>query len=128
MKPGKTESIAELVDIYPTICELMGIDTPKHVQGKSLVPILKDHNAKVKDVALSFLRGGTSLRNDGWAYNYYNDNTAELYDMKNDPEQFHNLADNPEYKDIRNVMHKQLQGLLNDAGLKESSSGKKRKV
>lgn len=68
LKPGRTNSIVELVDIYPTVCELMGIDIPAHVQGKSLVPILKDHNAKVKNVALSFVRDGTSLRKDGWAY------------------------------------------------------------
>jgi arylsulfatase A-like enzyme len=76
------------------------------------VPVLKDHNAKVKDAALSFIRGGTSLRKDGWAYNYYNDKTAELYDMNKDPEQFHNLADNPQYKNIRNAIHKQLETTL----------------
>ena len=115
LKPGRTDSIAELVDIYPTVCQLMGIDVPAHVQGKSLVPVLKDHNAKVKDAALSFIRGGTSLRKDGWAYNYYNDKTAELYDMKNDSEQFYNLADNPQYKNIRNAIHKQLETTLKKA-------------
>ena len=112
IKPGRTESIVELVDIYPTVCELMDIDVPEHVQGKSLVPILKDHSAAVKDAALSFVRNGTSLRKDGWAYNHYDDNTAELYDMKKDPAQFHNLAEKPEYKDVRKEMHKQLQATL----------------
>ena len=112
MKPSKTDSIAELVDIYPTVCELMGMDIPAQAQGKSLVPILEDPNAKVKDAALSFAGKGTSLRTDGWAYNYYNDKTAELYDMKKDPQQFHNLADNPEYKDVRKEMHNLLKAKI----------------
>lgn len=118
LRPGRTDSIAELVDIYPTVCELMGVDIPEHVQGKSLLPVIKDSDAKVKDVALSFLRGGTSLRKDGWVFNYYNDSTAELYDMKKDPAQFHNLADNPEYKDVRKQMHKQLNTMMKNASIR----------
>src|SRR5699024_533566 len=38
---GHTKSLAELLDIYPTLCELAGIPLPKHLQGESLVPLLK---------------------------------------------------------------------------------------
>ena len=74
--------------------------------------------SRSKNAALSFVPDGTSLRNDGWVYVYYNDKTAELYDMKKDPEQFHNQANNPEYKDIRKEMHKQLQATLITADLR----------
>ncbi len=51
---GKTsESLAELVDVYPTLCDLSGIQKPGHLQGKSLVPILENPKAIVKHVAMS---------------------------------------------------------------------------
>ena len=96
---GKTDAIVELVDIYPTLCELAGLPIPEAVQGTSLVPILRDRNASVKAGALSFNRGA-SLREKDWAYMRYTDGTEELYDMKKDPRQFVNQAKNPEYSAI----------------------------
>lgn len=127
IKPGRTNSIVELVDIYPTVCELMGVGIPKHVQGKSLMPVIKDNKTLVKDAALSFIGGGTSLRKKGWAYNYYKDGTAELYDMRKDPAQFYNLAEKPEYKEVRKELHGQLKEILDDAGLKASPDSTKGK-
>ena len=51
---GKTsKSLAEFVDIYPTLCELAGVEKPAHLQGLSLTPILKNPKAVVNQVALS---------------------------------------------------------------------------
>lgn len=58
------------------------------------------------------------LVSGGFTVLYYNDKTVELYDMKKDSDQFHNLAEKPEYKDIRNYMHTQLQATLINAGLR----------
>ncbi|MBD1424191.1 sulfatase [Sphingobacterium arenae] len=49
----KSPSVVELLDIYPTLCELTGIQAPDHLQGKSLVPILNDPGTRVKEVAMS---------------------------------------------------------------------------
>ncbi len=95
MKTGRSKSIVELVDMYPTLSELAGLKTPAEVQGTSLVPVLKDPQATVKAGALSFNKG-YSLRTDDWHYMRYNDKTQELYDMTKDPQQFHNLAGNSE--------------------------------
>ncbi|MFP6873296.1 MAG: sulfatase [Verrucomicrobiales bacterium] len=91
MAAGRTQSITELVDLFPTLCELTGLRVPESVQGTSLVPVLKDHAAEVKDSALSFSRG-TSLRLRDWAYMRYSDGSEELYDMVRDSGQFSNLA------------------------------------
>ena len=45
--PAQNSSIVELVDIFPTACELIGLPIPKSVQGKSLVPILTKSKIKL---------------------------------------------------------------------------------
>jgi iduronate 2-sulfatase len=49
----KSEALVELLDMYPTLCDLAGVPAPKHIEGKSLVPILDNPKASVKDFALS---------------------------------------------------------------------------
>lgn len=96
-KPGRTRSIAELVDLYPTLAALTGLDVPESVQGTSLVPVLNSASESVKDGALSFARGGHSWRTPGWGYMRYGDGSEELYDMQRDPDQITNLAGDPRY-------------------------------
>ncbi|MCA9129257.1 MAG: sulfatase [Planctomycetales bacterium] len=92
MKSGRSNSLVELVDIFPTLSQLAGLDIPSSVQGESLVPILQDPEAKVKECAFSFDQG-VAIRTQRWHYLQYNDGTHELYDMQEDPHQFTNLAD-----------------------------------
>lgn len=92
MKPGRTDAIAELVDIYPTVCEALKLPVPETVQGKSLLPVLKDPAASVRDAALSIEGKHHALRSTRWAYMRYADGSEELYDMDKDPGQFTNLA------------------------------------
>ena len=94
MSPGRSKSIVELMDLYPTLCELAGLQIPQRVQGKSLLPVLQDPKKSIRDAALS-LDAGFGLRGERWAYMQYRDGSEELYDMKEDPTQFHNLAIDP---------------------------------
>jgi len=50
---GECKAMVELIDLYPTLCELCGLELPKHLQGKSLVPVLEDQSAKHRDYAYS---------------------------------------------------------------------------
>jgi len=64
-KPGSTGQMAETVDIYPTLAELAGLpkpDGPQPIDGLSLVPVLKDPAARLRDhVYHCFPRGGDRL-------------------------------------------------------------------
>jgi arylsulfatase A-like enzyme len=83
----------DFMSIYPTLCELAGIDTPSHVEGKSLVPLLKDPKAKWNGVAVT-THGymNHSVRNEHWRYIRYKDGSEELYDHRKDPYEWKNLA------------------------------------
>ncbi len=117
---GRTTSIVELVDMYPTLAELAGLNVPADLHGKSLVPILKDHAASVKPGALSFNKG-YSLRVSDWHYMRYNDQSAELYDMNRDPHEFTNLAKNPEYAAVLHQMNNALDARLKAAQMDQPS-------
>ena len=108
-KPGISNSIVELVDLFPTACEMVGVQIPSSVQGSSLLPILKNPKKQVKNSALSFIPKGTSMRTEKWAYMKYKDGAEELYDMKNDPKQFKNLVLNNHYSPVLNRLRNQFK-------------------
>ncbi len=90
---GRTMSLVELMDVYPTVCDLLGVDVPETVQGHSLRPVLLDSKARVRDATFSLDgKKGQSIRTDQWAYIRYKDGSEELYDMEADPGQFTNLV------------------------------------
>ncbi len=99
--PGDTHALAELVDIYPTVLELVGLPVPAAVLGRSLAPVLADPDATVRDEALTVgHRQESAIRGHEWAYMRYRDGSEQLYDMVNDPGQFTNLASNPDYASV----------------------------
>ena len=53
IKAGKTSSLTEFVDVFPTICDLAGISIPKNLDGKSLKPLMVKNKASVKDFSIS---------------------------------------------------------------------------
>jgi iduronate 2-sulfatase len=110
-KAGRTQSIVELVDLFPTLAELAGLPVPASLDGKSLLPVLRDHQATVKAAALSF-NNGFSLRTPNWHYMRYRDKTAELYDMRSDPNEFTNLANRSTHRAERERLDNLLQETL----------------
>ena len=53
IKPGKTSSLTEFVDVFPTICDLAGVAIPENLDGKSLKPLMLKNTASVKDFSIS---------------------------------------------------------------------------
>jgi iduronate 2-sulfatase len=53
MAPSRTTSPTEFIDVFPTICELAKVPVPAQLDGKSLVPVMKNPAVKVKDFSVS---------------------------------------------------------------------------
>ena len=127
IKPDRTSSIVQLVDLFPTLCELTGAPIPKSVQGTSLVPVLNDPNKILNEAAFSYDGTHVSLRTDRWSYMRYFEGTEELYNMQADPNQFTNLASHPAHVKILAELGERLtewQTLTND-GSGRGKRGKK---
>ncbi len=125
-KGRRSESMVELVDLYPTICDLMSVATPDACQGKSLLPVLTDPSASVRDASITIDGKKQArhflLRTSRWALMRYQDGSAELYDMQQDPLQVTNLAADPEFAATKAELEKQLDSLVADHSLSVSSS------
>ena len=91
-------------------------------QPDRLSPMLDDPTAKVRDSALTSGKGYL-FREDRWAYIHYG-KAEELYDMGNDPKQYTNLVNDPEYAEVLAGLRKRLAAKLievrnNDLGKRE---------
>ena len=129
---NRTKKITELVDLYPTLAELAGLAPPGELQGQSLVALLDDPVAKAwkKDMAFTISRsGGESIRTHDWRYTHwgYGEKGQELYDLKKDPGEFTNLADDPNYSASMKKLKKQLLSKRIEAGYSVERFGKKKK-
>ena len=92
---------AELLDMYPTLVELCGLPEKKGLEGISLMPQLKDANAlRERPAITTHNHDNHGVRSVNWRYIQYADGSEELYDMRKDPNEWKNLAANPEYKDV----------------------------
>jgi choline-sulfatase len=92
----------ELLDLYPTLNELCGLPPQSGLDGHSLVPLLKDANALRPWPAITtHNRGNHSVRSERWRYIRYADGTEELYDHRNDPNEWKNLASDPRLAEVK---------------------------
>ena len=125
-KPAVCHSLVELLDLYPTLSNLCGLEVPKHLQGKDISKMMTDPAKEVRSAAFSVNGKGFLLREQDWAYIAYGKNgqgDEELFDMKQDPKQFTNLAKDPKHAQIIARFQKQMANKLrevrtNDLGLK----------
>ena len=124
MKPGRTASLVELVDFYPTCTDILGLPTPAGAQGKSLVPILRDPVASIRDTALSIhnSKNASGIRSATWHYMNYGKDGEELYDMVKDPHQYVNQVNNPEYAELLKQARKEHEQRIATAQIKYEKS------
>jgi len=134
MAKGKHAStMAEFVDIFPTLIDYAGFKVPAYLEGKSLVPVLEDPDMQIQDYAISqFFRGtdimGYTMRTKRyritlWLKGDYNKkdlfrdpviDATELYDYEKDPQEKVSLENDPEYAEVVDKLKKKLLKLMNE--------------
>ena len=103
---GRTESFAELIDLYPTITELLGINTPEKVEGISLVQNLKNPELITKSVAYSRIWNGDLFVSSNHLYaEWKGDESGHVYDnmlfnVKEDSLEMYNLANDEKHNQL----------------------------
>jgi len=123
----RTNSPVEMIDIYPTLMELTGIDTPDHVVGKSLTPIFKNNSATIRNSALTQWRNGYSIKTERYRITKWGENGElgyELYDHNDDKEELINLANDRNYLPILDSLKKEIDFRIADARLKPKGVGR----
>lgn len=91
----------ELLDIYPTLTELANLPQKEELEGISIVPQLQDPDTPRERPAITTHNPGNhAVRSQRWRYIRYADGSEELYDHFRDPNEWKNLAGNPEYSDV----------------------------
>ncbi len=117
-KGKRTGMPAEMVDFYPTLAELAGLKAPDYISGISLVPVLKDINAKPRRAALSHYMNGYSLRTEEWRYTEWGTDGkegVELYHCSVDPGEMRNLASDPAQRKRIEELSRQLRQRVKQA-------------
>lgn len=129
VEPGEMDLAFGLTNLMPTLLDFLEYPIPDGIQGHSLAPYLlrkrdpveappytfcervqpnQEHSRKVAPgTPASFM-----IRGKGWKYIVYPDKEEFLYDLKNDPGETKNLADNPSFQDVRVELRDELDAWL----------------
>ena len=116
-----TESLVELIDIYPTLCDICQIPIPEDVEGLSMVPVINEPSMPWKTAAFSQLRrahgisefvDGYTMRTAQYRYTEWGNKGSygvELYDYYNDPDETVNIAHDSANKEIIEELSEKLK-------------------
>ena len=96
------------VDIYPSLCDFAGIPKPTHLEGRSILPLLKDPSATRDFAFLSYGPQNTAAQSERYRYLRYEDGSEELYDHQKDPHEWTNLIGNKKYQKHTKKMRAQV--------------------
>jgi len=97
IRPGSSDALVYLFDLFPTICQLTHVPVPVAVEGKSLAPLLAGQAFTAREFMFNAYKNvQRSFRDDRWKLiRYPQINRTQLFDLANDPHELNDLADQP---------------------------------
>lgn len=133
LKGAKSDALVELVDLFPTICDMAKVKVPNYMQGQSMLPLMENPEREWKSAVFSQFHRRPKVSADGNRYMGYSMHTrdyhyiewytwddkigkrgafkgAELYDRLKDPFETQNLANRSEYQEARQKLSEELAG------------------
>ena len=109
------------VDIAPTLLELAGAEIPKAMQGRSMVPLLKEDWVDDWRKSQFYTYWGASkhygIRTDRYTYVKVTDHPPELFDRRVDPEQMKNVIGEVSYREVTKILEKELQKQISETDI-----------
>lgn len=109
-----------LNDVFPTLCELAGLEAPAGIWGRSLAPVLKNETPRLHEELLFVYKDyQRAVLRENWKlirYRVGETLTTQLFDLETDPWEMVNLADDPERRGLVSDLTTRLQGLMKRAG------------
>lgn len=101
----RIDALVEFIDIFPTLVQLTGLPLPAHLQGQSMVPLLKNPHAPWKEAAFSRWHDGYSVITEQYIFTQWIDKDGQsqermLYDLEADPGENVNIAERPENAEL----------------------------
>jgi len=125
IRPGRCNEAVSLLDIYPTLIERCGLTPPSQLDGISLGPQLRNpQTPRERPVLSTSYYENHGIRSKHWRYIRYADGAEELYDHRVDQDEFKNLAQHPEYAEIKRSLAKWLP---TNAAAEVKQPGKKKR-
>jgi arylsulfatase A-like enzyme len=97
----RSDALCYLLDVMPTLCELAGVRRPLGVEGISLKEVLHHKSAPIRDeLFFAYRADQRSIRDDRWKLiEYPRSQIRQLFDLRRDPSENTNLADDPRHRD-----------------------------
>ena len=116
----RTNSPVELIDIYPTIMDLLDIKIPNHVVGKSLKPLMLNNTSNIRNSALTKWQNGYSIKTEQYRITKWGENGElgyELYNHLEDQQELNNLANDTSKFIILDSLKKIIDVRINDVNI-----------
>jgi arylsulfatase A-like enzyme len=97
VRRGRSDALAHMHDLYPTLCELAGVNIPESVEGLSLATVIRGEKKKVRDTAFAVYKDVQRMvRDERWKLIWYPKAARyQLFDLTRDPWEMVDEAGNP---------------------------------
>ena len=131
----KTDGFTYLSDITPTIMDYLQVQKPSSVEGRSLVPVIRDPSKKVRSSIYNvYGHWSRSIKTeDGFkmiVYNVDGIETTQLFNLKNDPMEIQDLSKDPAYsakiQQLRSILKQQMTATFDDLDIDLPNWGRKK--